>query len=67
MKYYRMSYKEVVFERSFINILLLNKTVPSVSTNKKDNEPTEDISKSGGTKTKRKFRNETELFMSLMG
>ncbi len=66
MKYYRMSYKEVVFERSFINILLLNKTIPSVSSNKKD-DVLEGVGKSGGKITKKKFRNETELFMSLMG
>lgn len=29
MKYFRMSYEEVVFNRSYINIMLLNKSIPS--------------------------------------
>ena len=29
MKYFRMSYEEVVFRRSFINIILLNRSIPS--------------------------------------
>lgn len=29
MKYFRMSYEEVVFRRSYINIMLLNKSIPS--------------------------------------
>lgn len=36
MKYFRMSYKEVVEERSYINILLLNASIPQYHTNKKD-------------------------------
>lgn len=42
MKYFRMSYEEVVFNRSYINILLLNKSIPSFKT---DGEKTK-----GGTK-----------------
>lgn len=30
MKYFRMSYREVVFERSYINILLLNRAIPGI-------------------------------------
>ena len=29
MKYFRMSYEEVVFRRSYITIMLLNKAIPS--------------------------------------
>ena len=29
MKYFRMSYEEVVYRRSFINIILLNRSIPS--------------------------------------
>lgn len=29
MKYFRMSYEEVVFRRSFLNIILLNRSIPS--------------------------------------
>ena len=40
MKYFRMSYEEVVFNRSYINILLLNRSIPSYKTNVKDDEET---------------------------
>lgn len=36
MKYFRMSYEEVVFNRSYINIILLNRSIPSFNTNTKD-------------------------------
>lgn len=30
MKYFRMSYDEVVFKRSYLNLLLLNAAIPSI-------------------------------------
>lgn len=36
MKYFRMSYEEVVFKRSYLNIMLLNRSIPSW-----DNDETE--------------------------
>lgn len=36
MKYYRMSYEEVVSERSYLNIMLLNAAIPG--TKPKDGE-----------------------------
>lgn len=30
MKYFRMSYEEVVFERSYINLILLNRAIPGI-------------------------------------
>lgn len=36
MKYFRMSYEEVVFNRSYLNIILLNRSIPSFNTNTKD-------------------------------
>lgn len=36
MKYFRMSYGEVVMGRSYINIILLNASIPSFSHNKDD-------------------------------
>ena len=30
MKYFRMSYEEVVFKRSYINLLLLNAAIPGI-------------------------------------
>lgn len=38
MKYFRMSYEEVVFKRSYINIMLLNRSIPSFSMNDKDKD-----------------------------
>lgn len=38
MKYYRMSYEEVVFNRSYINIILLNRSAPSSSTKSKNEQ-----------------------------
>ena len=38
MKYFRMSYEEVVFNRSYINIILLNRSIPSFNTNTKDEQ-----------------------------
>ena len=34
MKYFRMSYEEVVFRRSYINIMLLNKAIPNFKSGK---------------------------------
>lgn len=41
MKYFRMSYKEVVEERSYLNILLLNASIPQYITGKKKNGTSE--------------------------
>ena len=38
MKYFRMSYEEVVFNRSYINIMLLNRSIPSFKTKENDEE-----------------------------
>lgn len=38
MKYYRMSYEEVVFNRSYINIILLNRSALSLSTKSKNEQ-----------------------------
>ena len=70
MKYFRMSYEEVVFNRSYINILLLNRSIPSYDFDNDDDEDSNDTFKSNNkrsfTKSKQKFNNEAELFMSLM-
>lgn len=36
MKYFRMSYEEVVFNRSYINIMLLNRSIPSFRSDKNE-------------------------------
>jgi len=59
MKYFRMSYEEVVFRRSYINIILLNRSIPSY---KWDDEKDEEnkVKKIGD------FAHENSLFESLM-
>lgn len=39
MKYFRMSYEEVVFKRSYINLLLLNAAIPGFKPYDKDGNP----------------------------
>ena len=41
MKYFRMSYKEVTEERSYLNILLLNASIPQYHDGKKPNKKKE--------------------------
>lgn len=69
MKYFRMSYEEVVFNRSYINILLLNRSIPSMKFDK------DDEGEGGASRTDKKektkkdrhsYRHESELFASLM-
>lgn len=38
MKYFRMSYDEVVFKRSYLNLLLLNAAIPSIKPLDEDND-----------------------------
>lgn len=67
MKYFRMSYEEVVFKRSYLNILLLNRSIPSFDFDKDDDKGKGSGGNRGSQKnSKPKFRNESEFFMSLM-
>ena len=45
MKYFRMSYEEVVFNRSYINIILLNRSILSFNTNTKEEPPQKEYHK----------------------
>jgi len=36
MKYFRMSYEEVVFNRSYLTIMLLNRSIPSFKVSDKE-------------------------------
>lgn len=66
MKYFRMSYEEVVFNRSYLNILLLNRSIPSYNIDK-DKDKGGYGGKGASEPVRRSdFRNETELFDSLM-
>lgn len=70
MKYFRMSYEEVVFNRSYTNIILLNRSIPSWDNpDKKEDE--------GGDRKRReeistckpvnKSIHASDFFMDMMG
>lgn len=52
MKYFRMTYDEVVFKRSYLNIMLLNRSIPTWDSNKNDESETH---KSTDIKAPRKY------------
>ena len=66
MKYFRMSYEEVVFNRSYLNILLLNRSIPSHNFDKDREKDSGSGSSPSKPKRRSDFKNETELFSSLM-
>lgn len=53
MKYFRMSYEEVVFKRSYLTIMLLNRSIPSYNTNNKESEY-------GGGRSKKSNKNKVQ-------
>lgn len=61
MKYFRMSYEEVVFKRSYLNILMLNRAIPSYNTEDKKENGTEAVSaKETG------YKSDADFFMGFM-
>ena len=70
MKYFRMSYEEVVFNRSYINIMLLNRAIPSYNFDKKEDDGDEFSTsrKKNGRKYSRpsKPMHSSEFFMQFM-
>ena len=66
MKYFRMSYEEVVFRRSYLNILLLNHSIPSTHFDEEEDESEVETKLNTRRKRKDSFKNESELFASLM-
>ena len=63
MKYFRMSYEEVVFKRSYANIMLLNRSIPSFNFDKdKDGEYSEDAI----ITTDKNIKNDHDFFMGFM-
>ena len=58
MKYFRMSYEEVVFKRSYLNLLLLNRAIPGYKPfDKKEEE---------GSRKKPKSQHANNFFEQLM-
>lgn len=69
MKYFRMSYEEVVFNRSYINIILLNRSIPSWDDpNKKEDEGSgkEKKEEIGTCKSINKSIHASDFFMDMM-
>lgn len=65
MKYFRMSYEEVVFNRSYINIILLNRSIPSWDNpDKKEDEGSD--KKIGTCKPINKSIHASDFFMDMM-
>lgn len=64
MKYFRMSYDEIVFKRSYVNIILLNRSIPSFNFNDDDDKVRENGRKN--EKAREQFKHESLLFESLM-
>ncbi len=72
MKYFRMSYEEVVFKRSYINVMLLNRSIPSFKTDNDDlNSGGKNKNRHKGNKAKEfhkvdKAMHANDFFMGLM-
>ena len=64
MKYFRMSYEECVFRRSYLNILLLNRSIPNFNANVHENGN----SALNSTKTVKKadYKHPNDFFMQFM-
>ena len=69
MKYFRMSYEEVVFNRSYLNIMLLNRSIPSWDTSSRENNDNDNI----GNKNTNTYHaidksvHASDFFMDMMG
>ncbi len=72
MKYFRMSYEEVVFNRSYLNIMLLNRAIPSFKNAEKDTEQSS-LGNRKSYQPKKIFKaidkptSANDFFMALMG
>ena len=70
MKYFRMSYEEVVYRRSFLNIILLNRSIPSYKLDNDKDSGRGMTPSVGNSKTKRVPRPESQhpsdFFMQFM-
>lgn len=72
MKYFRMSYEEVVFNRSYINVILLNRSIPSWDSPEKTEEGSSYKNKKKGEekdiyKSVDKSIHASDFFMDMMG
>ncbi len=68
MKYFRMSYEEVVFRRSYINLILLNAAIPGIKPLDEEDNETENQHNSQQIPSKNYITNDNgnSFFSSLM-
>lgn len=73
MKYFRMSYEEVVFNRSYLNIMLLNRSIPSFKTDEDEESGVNRNRRKNNRQPRKSFKaiskptSANDFFMSMMG
>lgn len=67
MKYFRMSYEEVVFNRSYLNIMLLNRSIPTWDNDKGSNSVNTKTVNTTNRQSINKSVHASDFFMDMMG
>nr|DAH40040.1 MAG TPA: hypothetical protein [Caudoviricetes sp.] len=67
MKYFRMSYEEVVFNRSYLNIMLLNRSIPTWDNDKDSNSVNTNTVNTTNRQSINKSVHASDFFMDMMG
>lgn len=67
MKYFRMSYEEVVFNRSYLNIMLLNRSSPTWDNDKDSNSVNTNTVNTTNRQSINKSVHASDFFMDMMG
>ena len=67
MKYFRMSYEEVVFNRSYLNIMLLNRSIPTWDNDKGSNSVNTNTINTTNRQSINKSVHASDFFMDMMG
>lgn len=67
MKYFRMSYEEVVFNRSYLNIMLLNRSIPTWDNDKGSNSVNTNTVNTTNCQSINKSVHASDFFMDMMG
>lgn len=66
MKYFRMSYEEVVFNRSYLNIMLLNRSIPTWDNDKGSNSVNTNTVNTTNRQSINKSVHASDFFMDMM-
>ncbi len=72
MKYFRMSYEEVVFNRSYLTIMLLNRSIPSFKATEDNNGKSSGHRQNNRNKTSKQYHrvdkamHANDFFMDMM-